>query len=218
VLEQQLLDALVAVLACCVDCPEAAALGEVRVCPVVERERDELVSRRLVLRLGSGGGMDRCRLDPVVPRQRVHVGASLEQKAGSVDMAEEAGEAEGVKAVRAEGVRAGRILVEELAQSIGAAEGRRLEHVEVGLAREQLVDTVAIAAVEGFEYFAHPLAQEAGEPPVLQDPAAGLALGAVVDRVLLEVDAREGSAADVARLAELVVDAVRPLVVGAALA
>src|SRR5262249_55269061 len=46
------------------------------------------------------------------------------------------------------------------------------------------------------------------EAPVLEHAALGLALGAVVDRVLLEVDSRERRAAAPARLAELVVDAV----------
>ena len=53
------------------------------------------------------------------------------------------------------------------------------------------------------------LAEQARQPPVLEHAAAGLALRAVVDRVLLEVDARDRRAADVAGLAELVVDAVR---------
>ena len=55
-------------------------------------------------------------------------------------------------------------------------------------------------------------------PPVLQHAAAGLAVGAVVDRVLLVVDARDRRAADVARLVELVVHAVGARVVRAALA
>ena len=63
-----------------------------------------------------------------------------------------------------------------------------------------------------------PLAKQARQAPVLEHAPAGLAVGAVVDRVLLEVDARDRRAADVARLAELVVDAIRALVVRAALA
>ena len=50
------------------------------------------------------------------------------------------------------------------------------------------------------------------EPPVLEHPPARLALGAVEDRVLLEVDAGDGSAAVRARLAQAVVDLVRLLV------
>ena len=49
-------------------------------------------------------------------------------------------------------------------------------------------------------------AQQAREPAVLEQPAAGLAARAVVDRVLLEVDARDRRAALRARLAEPVVD------------
>src|SRR5213079_2950852 len=60
--------------------------------------------------------------------------------------------------------------------------------------------------------------QELGEPPVLEHPAAGQAVGAVVDGVLLEVDAGDGRAADVARLAELLVDPVDARVARAALA
>src|SRR4029078_5466008 len=47
VLEQKLLDESVAVLPCCVDRAEAAALFEVRVGSVLERELDELVARLL---------------------------------------------------------------------------------------------------------------------------------------------------------------------------
>src|SRR5262249_46821459 len=53
--------------------------------------------------------------------------------------------------------------------------------------------------------------------PVLQDRAAGLAVGAVEDRVLLEVDLGERRPADVAGLSEPAVDAVGALVGGAAL-
>src|SRR5437763_12337234 len=52
------------------------------------------------------------------------------------------------------------------------------------------------------------LLEEPREAPVFQDTAAGLADRAVEDRVLFEVDAREGRAAARARFAELVVDAV----------
>src|SRR6476620_8620622 len=53
-----------------------------------------------------------------------------------------------------------------------------------------------------------PSLEETREPAILERPAAGLTRGAVVDRVLLEVDARERRAAALARLAELVVHAV----------
>src|SRR5262249_28059792 len=57
--------------------------------------------------------------------------------------------------------------------------------------------------------------QQAREPAVLEHAALGLADRAVVDRVLLEVDARERGAAAPARLAEAVVDAVDGRVGGA---
>src|SRR5215471_149592 len=50
--------------------------------------------------------------------------------------------------------------------------------------------------------------QQSREAPVLEHAALGLALRAVVDRVLLEVDPRELRAAAPARLAQLVVDPV----------
>ena len=61
------------------------------------------------------------------------------------------------------------------------------------------------------------LAEAPREPPVLEDSSAGLASGAVVDRVLLEVDLRDRGAAAVAGLAELLMDAVGLLVVRALL-
>ena len=61
------------------------------------------------------------------------------------------------------------------------------------------------------------LLQEPGQAAVLEHAAARLAVRAVVDRVLLEVDRRDRVPADVAGLAEVVVDAVGPLVVRAAL-
>src|SRR6185503_8920187 len=62
------------------------------------------------------------------------------------------------------------------------------------------------------------LTKQPRKPPVLEDAPTGLAVGAVEDRVLLEVDLGDGHAADVARLAETPVDAVRLRVVGAPLA
>src|SRR5437899_4480364 len=61
-------------------------------------------------------------------------------------------------------------------------------------------------------------AQQARKPAVLQYAAAGLAIRAVIDRVLLEVHLRERRATDVARLAELLVHAVGALVARATLA
>src|SRR5438132_1682351 len=61
-------------------------------------------------------------------------------------------------------------------------------------------------------------AKQTRKAAVLQDPAARLTFRAVVDRVFLEVDACDRRTADVARLVQLVVDAVRAFVVCAALA
>src|SRR5207247_11265052 len=61
------------------------------------------------------------------------------------------------------------------------------------------------------------LPQKTRQAPVLENTTARLALRAVVDRVLLEVDAGDGRAADVARLAELLVHAVDLCVLRAAL-
>src|SRR5581483_1473371 len=61
-------------------------------------------------------------------------------------------------------------------------------------------------------------AQQAREPPILEDAAGGLAAGAVEDGVLLEVDLPDRRAADMAGLAEPSVHPVGLLVGGAALA
>src|SRR5215218_8803161 len=61
-------------------------------------------------------------------------------------------------------------------------------------------------------------AQQARHAAVLEDPAAGLAGRAVVDRVLVVVDLRQRGAAARARLAQPPVHAVEGLVAGAALA
>src|SRR5215204_3594195 len=65
--------------------------------------------------------------------------------------------------------------------------------------------------------FAGRLSQETRKPTVLERPATSLALRTVVDRVLLEVDLRDRRPADVARLAELLVYAVRARVARASL-
>src|SRR3984893_2968358 len=56
------------------------------------------------------------------------------------------------------------------------------------------------------------LPQEARKPPILENAASGLAVRAVVDRVLLEVDLGDWRAADMTGLAELLVHSVGPLV------
>src|SRR5215217_4317736 len=56
------------------------------------------------------------------------------------------------------------------------------------------------------------LLQQPGQAAVLEQATARLTFRAVVDRVLLEIDARDRRRAHVALLAETVVDPVRPLV------
>ncbi len=112
-LEEQRLDAPVAVLPGGVDRAEAAALREIRIGAVLERELDQLVAGCLVRAFGRRGGVNRGRLDVFVPRECVHVCPALEQQAGCLDVAEEARESERMEDVVAEGVRAGGILVEQ---------------------------------------------------------------------------------------------------------
>ncbi|HWJ44512.1 MAG TPA: hypothetical protein VNR63_03925 [Gaiellaceae bacterium] len=100
-LDEKLLDASVAVLPRRVDCAEAAALGQVRIGAVVERELDELVPRRLVLSLARGRSMDRRRLNVLVPRELVRVGAAFEQQPGRIQVTEERREPDRVEAVDA---------------------------------------------------------------------------------------------------------------------
>ncbi len=152
----------------------------------------------------------------LVPGEPVRVGAPLEQQARRVDVPEEAREPERLEAVVAEGVGAGGFLVEQLPQAFGAPERGGLEDLQLELLREQLRHPVVVPAIQSFEQLCHLvlragrgwLAQEPRKPAVLEQAAPGLALRAVVDRVLLEVDAGDRRAADVAGLAELVVDAV----------
>ena len=109
-IEQQLFDTLVAVLTCRVDRSEAAALPEVRIATVLERELHELVPHRLVLPLRSGAGVNGRGLDVLVSREGIHVCAPFEQETRGVDVSEEAGQAERVKTVLAECVRLRRVL------------------------------------------------------------------------------------------------------------
>jgi hypothetical protein len=112
VIEEQLFDTFVAVLACRVDRCETAALPEVRIGTVLERELHELVPHRLVLPLCSSTGVNGRSLDVLVSREGIDVRAPFEQETRRVDMSEEAGEAERVKAVVTECVRQCRVLVE----------------------------------------------------------------------------------------------------------
>src|SRR6266511_244801 len=155
VLEEQRLDPLVSVLPRGVDRAKAAALTEIRIGAVFERELDQRVAGRLVRALRRRGGVDGGRLDVSVPRERVRVCAAPEQQARRFYMAEEAREAERVEAVVAEGVRARGILVEQLPEPVGPAERGRLEDVELGISGQELVDAVAPSPVESLEQLRH---------------------------------------------------------------
>jgi hypothetical protein len=153
VLEQQLLDARVAVLPRRVDRPEAAALWQVRVGPVLEREVYELVPCRLVLAFRCGRGMDRGRLNVLVSRKRIHVCAPFEQEPCGIRVAEEAGQAKWVKAVVAEGVRAGWIIIQQVTQALGPSQRCRLEDVELRIGRKELLDLFAVTSVQRRQQF-----------------------------------------------------------------
>src|SRR5262249_61144413 len=113
----------------------------------------ELVARRLAasLLVRRGRCVDGGCLDVFVLRQRVHLGAMLEQHSSRIDMTEETGEAEGMETVVAERVRERLVLREELAEPVRVSQGSRLQHVQVGVLGEQLVHSSAIAAVHGWE-------------------------------------------------------------------
>ena len=65
-----------------------------------------------------------------------------------VDAAEEAREPERLEAVLGPGVRQGGIVVEQLAQALGPTDGSRLEHVELGLTGEELVDAGLVSLID----------------------------------------------------------------------
>ena len=71
------------------------------------------------------------------------------RSAGGLDVAEEAREPERLEAVLRPGVCERRILVEQLANPVGSADRGRLEHVEVRIGRQQLLDPSLIALVHG---------------------------------------------------------------------
>ena len=77
-LEQQLLDSRVTVLPRRVDSAEAAALSQIRVRSVLERQLHELVAHRLVAGRRSGR-VNRRRLNVLVRRERIDVRAAIEQ-------------------------------------------------------------------------------------------------------------------------------------------
>src|SRR5712691_2882969 len=155
VLHQELLDTRVAVLPRRVDRAEAPALGQVGIRAVLQRELHELVAGGLVLALGGGGRMDGSRLDVLVLRQGVHIRAPLQQQSGRVHVTEEAGQAERMKTVVTERVRACRIVVEQLAQPLRPAESRSVEDVELRISGEELLDALVLPSVQSFEQIGH---------------------------------------------------------------
>ena len=70
-------------------------------------------------------------------------------------MTEETGEAERVKAVLTERLRTARVLVQQLAKPLRAAQRGRLEDVELRIACEQLVDAGPIASVNRLQQVGH---------------------------------------------------------------
>src|SRR5207244_3973476 len=156
------LDVLVAVLPRRVDRAEPIlSLPEIRICAVLEQQFAQLEAHRGVLVLAGGGRVEGGRLDMGVARERVRIGAALDEGPGRVDVAEEASEAECLEAVVTECVREGGVLVEEPANAVGLPERRSLEDIELRRLRQQLVDTVVLASIERFEQLGH------GHPPRL---------------------------------------------------
>ena len=68
-------------------------------------------------------------------------------------MAEEAGQAKWVKAVVAERVRSGRIIVQQVAQAVGPSQRCRLEDVELRIGRQELLDPVVVTSVQRRQQF-----------------------------------------------------------------
>jgi len=136
-----------------VDRPEAAALRQVHVSTVLEREVHELVACRLVLSLRCGSGMDGGCLNVLVSRERIRVCATFEQEACGVRVAEEAGQAKWVKAVVAERVRVGWIIVQQVAQAVGPSQRCRLEDVELRIGRQEPLDPVVVTSVQRRQQF-----------------------------------------------------------------
>ena len=99
--------------------------------------------------------MERTDLEVLVASERVRVGAAAEQQPRGLDVAEEAGETKRLEAIVPERVREARVLVQELPEPHGSAEGGCLEDVQFRLAAEQLGNARVVSAVEGFEQLRH---------------------------------------------------------------
>src|SRR5262245_24860357 len=98
--------------------------------------------------------MNRGRLDVLVARERVHVGAVLEQEARGIDVAEEARQPKGVEAVVAERLREPRVLLEQFPYAIRPSERRCFEDREL-LAGRELRRLVAVTSIQIVQYVRH---------------------------------------------------------------
>jgi hypothetical protein len=147
-LDEEPAQALVAVLVCRHQRREVVPLARIRIGAALEQELGELVARVRVARRGRAVK----RPHPeVVPRGRVHLGTALDEQAGRLRMPEEACEAERLEPVGRPRIGERRILVEKLTQALGAADGRGLEDVELGMPLQQLIDPRLVPLVDSLQ-------------------------------------------------------------------
>lgn len=99
--------------------------------------------------------MERVGLDVLVARERVRVGAVLEQDTSGIDVAVEARETERLEPVVPVRVCIVPVVREELSQVVGSPQRGSFENVQLRMLCEQLGDAVAVVAVEGFEQLRH---------------------------------------------------------------
>ena len=91
----------------------------------------------------------------LVARGGVDLGAALDEQPGGLDVAEEAREPQRLEAVLRPGVRERRILVEQLSNPVGPADGGRFEDVELGIRSKQLLHSSLVPPVDGLEELGH---------------------------------------------------------------
>ena len=135
-LDEQLAEALVAVLVGRHQRREIVLLAGVRVGAVLEQQLRELVARVGIARRRRA--VQRHHLH-VVPRRGVDLRPTLDEQPGRLDVAEEAREAERLKPVLGPRVREAGVLVEQLSKAVGPPDGGRFEDVELGIRSEQLL-------------------------------------------------------------------------------
>src|SRR5205823_11244860 len=85
----------------------------------------------------------------------IHVGAVLEQRLRRLRLMPEDREVERREAVGREGARLRRVVGEERAQPLDAAERRGLEHVELVVGCEQRPGAFDVAAIQRLQSLAH---------------------------------------------------------------